>query len=69
MILALKLKYVCILKYHGQKIILKYNKQRPEMEVSSTLSQYLEKFRQKRTKVFQLAPVITLQIPWRNPRT
>lgn len=52
MIMALKLKYVCIFKYHGQKIILKYNKQKPEMEVSSTLSQYLEKFRRKEPKCF-----------------
>lgn len=69
MIMALKIKYTCIFKYLGQKIILKYNKQKPEIEVSSTLSQYLEQLRQKRTKVFQIATVKPLQIPWRNPRT
>lgn len=39
------------------------------MEVSSTLSEYLEQLRQRRTKVFQIATVTTLQIPWRNTRT
>lgn len=61
--MALKLKYACIFKYCGQKIILNYNKQKPEMEVSSTFSQYLEQLGQKRTKIFQIATVKTLQKP------
>lgn len=49
--------------------MLKYNKKKPELDIGSTLSQYLEQLRQKRTKVFQIATVKTLQILWRNPRT
>lgn len=50
-------------------MILNYSKKKPELDTGNALSQYLEQLRQKRTKMFQIATVKTLQIPWRNPRT